>query len=402
MTATRCSSLVHQTALSPSCRPSDEARRRLPARVSVATLNAQVWASPHPCVTRRWSRRGLPAIWGVETLPRDVSPGRARQPADARLAAALAELRRTALELEDVFASTIAVIAEPERASARNLVHYLALRRKDLRDLHRDLAERGLSSIGRAEAHVLATLDAVLARLGEPPVAVDGHLSFADSKARHERHATQALGTPGRPGGVRLMVTLPSEAATDAKVVDGLVEAGMDSARINCAHDGPDEWRAMAAHVRDAAARAGREVRVAFDLAGPKLRTGELEPGPRVREYRPDRGVDGAVQRPARGCGSAQHPLASTIRRRCPSSAIYYWTPTSTTRSCWSTGAGGAVACESTPQPTATPKRRATERRTSRRVWSCSASVGAGCRRRDRSATSRRPNRSSASAAGTV
>ncbi len=37
----------------------------------------------------------------------------------------------------------------------------------------REFAECGLSSLGRAEAHVLATSDAVLARLGEPPAQVD-------------------------------------------------------------------------------------------------------------------------------------------------------------------------------------------------------------------------------------
>ncbi len=51
------------------------------------------------------------------------------------------------------------------RASARNLLHYLALRRKDLRPLQLRLAELGLSSLGRAESHVLATVDAVLRAL---------------------------------------------------------------------------------------------------------------------------------------------------------------------------------------------------------------------------------------------
>lgn len=46
--------------------------------------------------------------------------------------------------------------------SARNLLHYLALRRRDLRPLQQRLAALGLSSLGRAESHVLATVDAVL------------------------------------------------------------------------------------------------------------------------------------------------------------------------------------------------------------------------------------------------
>lgn len=44
------------------------------------------------------------------------------------------------------------------RDSAKNLVHYLAFRRRDLRPLQMRLAELGLSSLGRAESHVLATV----------------------------------------------------------------------------------------------------------------------------------------------------------------------------------------------------------------------------------------------------
>jgi hypothetical protein len=49
--------------------------------------------------------------------------------------------------------------------TAHNLACYLALRRRDLRPLQQRLAVRGLSSLGRSEAHVLATLDALLALL---------------------------------------------------------------------------------------------------------------------------------------------------------------------------------------------------------------------------------------------
>ena len=36
----------------------------------------------------------------------------------------------------------------------------------------------------------------------------------------------------------------------DDGLIKGLVGAGMDVARINCAHDGRDEWVAMAERVR--------------------------------------------------------------------------------------------------------------------------------------------------------
>ena len=57
---------------------------------------------------------------------------------------------------------------------------------------------------------------------------------------------------------MRIMVTLPSEAAhDDALVVVDWWPPGMDMARINCAHDDAADWAAMAAAVRRAARAPG-------------------------------------------------------------------------------------------------------------------------------------------------
>lgn len=184
-------------------------------------------------------------------------------------------------------------------ASQRNLAHYLAFRRHDHRRLQQRLAEAGLSSLGRAEADVLANVDKVLRLLqrldgGHPAPAAPG-----EGQALQQRHV-QALFGP-TPAGRRtyIMVTLPSEAASDPALIPSLVRAGMDVARINCAHDDAEAWIAMATRVRSAAAAAGRAVRVLMDLAGPKLRTGPLAPGPQVFKLKPQRDAFGAVTAPA-------------------------------------------------------------------------------------------------------
>ena len=58
----------------------------------------------------------------------------------------------------------------------------------------------------------------------------------------------------------------------DPAVLDRLVAAGMDCARVNCSHGSPEELLRRAADVRGAAARAGRSLGLLFDLQGPKLR----------------------------------------------------------------------------------------------------------------------------------
>src|SRR5262252_7275097 len=81
------------------------------------------------------------------------------------LLAALERIRSAMLRLEDEFACELARVDDARRNSARNLLHYLALRHEELRPLQEWLAALGLSSLGRSEAHVLATLDAVLENL---------------------------------------------------------------------------------------------------------------------------------------------------------------------------------------------------------------------------------------------
>ncbi len=209
-------------------------------------------------------------------------------------------------EAELAWADWLIAVAPEHRPSARNLLHYWAIRQFDLRQLQADLAAFGLSSLGRCESHVQATLLAVRSAIAAivdgtwqppPPSAVP-----IERGPEILRQRTVELLGPQPPHRMtRIMVTLPSAAATDADLVRGLVQRGMNIARINCAHDDVQAWCAMAHHVRDAAARAGTTCLVAMDLAGPKLRTGPLDPGPRVTKLRPQRNALGQVVAPARG-----------------------------------------------------------------------------------------------------
>jgi pyruvate kinase len=57
-----------------------------------------------------------------------------------------------------------------------------------------------------------------------------------------------------------------------------LVAAGMDVARVNFSHGTPESNRRLIREARLAARRAGRNLAVLQDLAGPKIRIGELPP----------------------------------------------------------------------------------------------------------------------------
>jgi pyruvate kinase len=191
--------------------------------------------------------------------------------------------------------------------SARNLLHYLALRRRDLRPLQLRLAALGLSSLGRAESHVLASVDAVLAvlhslaRLPQPPRSLAPDVvDFPRGQQLLAEHTQALVGPPNPARSVRIMVTMPSQAVDDYTLIHDLLAQGMDCLRINCAHDSPVQWLRMIKHLRRAERALGRTCRIVMDLAGPKLRTGAVEPGPAVVRIRPVRDVFGRVVAPAR------------------------------------------------------------------------------------------------------
>jgi pyruvate kinase len=224
---------------------------------------------------------------------------------DSRICRSLIEtlwsVRRAMLQYEQMLAPQLADISPQYQDSARNLAHYLTLRREDRRPLQETLARMGVSSLGRSESHVLANLDKVLGilhRLAGLPWtdrSSEEPAGLHDSRELLERHTQDLLGAPSAGRDVRIMVTLPSQAAIDTRLVRQLVGAGMDIARINCAHDGPLEWEAMASRVRLAADKAGRPVRILMDLGGPKLRTGPITPGPAVLKLKPTRDELGQV-----------------------------------------------------------------------------------------------------------
>lgn len=181
------------------------------------------------------------------------------------------------------FAGHLATRPEADRPSLRNFLRYLALRSEDLRPLQQRLERLGLSRLGRCEGHVLASLEAVSSTLAvldgvaaplltADKIDADFELGPRTLAARTE----ELLGGRKGPRHVRIMVTLPSESAGDGALIDALLEAGADVLRINCAHDGAPTWAKMVAHIHAARARLGRPCRIMMDLAGPKLRTGEI------------------------------------------------------------------------------------------------------------------------------
>jgi len=222
-----------------------------------------------------------------------------------RTLAALRDLRDRAIAFEVEHAHELEFIEPHYRNSARNLLHYLSIRQSDIRELQQDLHSLGLSSLGVLEAHAMATLNAVVGNLeviagvpvSEPPAPP---VDFRTGRLLLRDHSRRLLGPAPRDRTVRIMVTMPSAAADDARLIEDLLRAGMDLMRINCAHDDAVAWRKMAANLRRAEEVVGRKCAIQADLGGPKLRTGTIEPVGHFVRIKPKRDPAGRLVAPAR------------------------------------------------------------------------------------------------------
>jgi pyruvate kinase len=255
------------------------------------------------------SNSAAPARYEIDSpLPKNV-PSTIQNANQSQLEELIQNLNLLLSEMVELESSGLTGATElhpDHRASATNLMDYLALRCHDIRPLQSKLAGLGLSSLGRAEPHVLSSLLSVLNVLHK--LAGSDSIAPASKPARQlgqgttllEQNTEALLGAAPTGRNVRIMVTMPPEAATRYELVRDLLVQGMDCMRINCAHDGPEAWSGMIRNLRRAEGETKKHCKVAMDLAGPKLRTGSIEPGPSVSKYRPKRDPSGRVISPAR------------------------------------------------------------------------------------------------------
>jgi len=236
----------------------------------------------------------------------------------------VAKLYQKTQEWEIRYLSKINSIPKKYQESAKNLIHYLAVRDEDLRSLQWELARCGLSSLGRIEANVQVTLESVLKTLGHLlgngfRVCFQKDHFFDHGPEQLKRNTNELLGEGQDNFGFHIMATIPTDMAKSQCLADEFVNSGMSLARINCAHDSPTEWKKMIKHIKNAARSKAKECKIQMDIPGPKLRTGSMTQGPRILTWRPQKNHLGEVICPARvlivpDCEQKIDPRQPTIR----------------------------------------------------------------------------------------
>lgn len=210
-----------------------------------------------------------------------------------------------AKKLEETYLLDISRVDPVYTKSAQNLVHYLAFRSFDIASLQDKLRKLGLPSLTNIEGHVMESLRSIKTiinhLLGKQIVeSTRGVISSTAGKKRLNINTKQLFGVKSKKRRTRIMVTMPYTAAEDPALIKKLLKSGMNSARINCAHDDPVVWKNIIKNLEQAKNSLSKKCTVMMDLGGPKLRTGPMEEGPKVLRIRPERNSLGKTTNPAK------------------------------------------------------------------------------------------------------
>ncbi|MDQ1264335.1 MAG: pyruvate kinase [Campylobacterota bacterium] len=181
----------------------------------------------------------------------------------------LAELFERLLDLRDKIKEGI----DPQttNSSLLNMKQYLNLRKYDFSHFQDDLTKVGLSSFGRSQAHIEASVIVALRMLshalGRDVVLSEPHLSYEASHAIMEKNATIFSSSSDK---TKIMITVPSNYNEEEDWFTPLCDEGVHLFRINTAHDDVEVWADMAKAIKEV---KNKTAKIYVDLAGPKIRT---------------------------------------------------------------------------------------------------------------------------------
>lgn len=216
----------------------------------------------------------------------------------------ITEIIDSAIALEKEYSDEISKVKPQYKKSALNLVHYMALRSFSLDALQEELRNMGLPALDNVEGHVMRSLLAIKTILNHfSGIAINekrkGTISIKKSSKILNDNTNALFGFKSKKRRTRIMVTMPNTAAEDKSLIRNLMINGMNSARINCAHDDTEVWKKMIDNVHESSIVNHKQCKIMMDLGGPKLRTGAMKPGPEVIHIKPKRDSLGKTNNPA-------------------------------------------------------------------------------------------------------
>ncbi|MGI9532250.1 pyruvate kinase [Lutimonas sp.] len=217
------------------------------------------------------------------------------------IVAALNSIIETMYEFEDKFESQIKNVHPNYSYSAQNLVHYLAMRSFNINVFQQKLEDIGLPVSLESQDNILVSLlnlRTIVYSLLDYQLFDEKKDLLTNKEVEKilDDNSKALIGNIKNKRKTAIMVTQPTEAATNESFISSLLKQGMDCVRINCAHDDALIWKQIIDRVRE----NETDCKVMMDLGGPKLRTGKMKPGPKVIHIKPKKNVIGQVIEPAK------------------------------------------------------------------------------------------------------
>jgi pyruvate kinase len=200
----------------------------------------------------------------------------------AKLYKKLLKIKDTLIAYEEKHKKDLISVHPEFKRSSKNFLHYLALRKTDLKEVQLSLAHFGLSSLGRSESHVLANIEEVIKRmessLSDQGIKIKRNKSITndpnwlDSEKILHKHTEDLFGKKPKHRHEYIMVTVPDENLVTGEWIESLLSAGTNVFRVNCAHESYDEWSASIKRIKRVASKNKTPVKIMMDLSGPKVR----------------------------------------------------------------------------------------------------------------------------------
>ncbi|MGE5355048.1 MAG: pyruvate kinase [Deltaproteobacteria bacterium] len=185
----------------------------------------------------------------------------------------LISIKDTLLSYEERLLPHISYLHPSNQVNAKNLIHYLTLRTIDIRNLQDELHSLGLSSLSISESHIMGQINAIL-RVLDKKISINDNLCTYEYSKTSVNNKIHGLFGPKMSDSQRhIMVTIDSKWIDNIEKFESLLKAGMNIARINCAHDEKKVWKRLIENIKKASHNTGISCKIHMDLAGPKLRT---------------------------------------------------------------------------------------------------------------------------------
>ncbi|MEZ4900143.1 MAG: pyruvate kinase, partial [Saprospiraceae bacterium] len=154
----------------------------------------------------------------------------------------LEKINAAMLQAENDFTTLLQRVDSAQKTSAINLLDYLVLRNRDIRELQDTLHANGLSSLASSESHIRSQLLAILGHLHAPVEDDEAPCTYATGKQLIKEKTIALFGNRLHEGIPHIMVTFDRSFGDHYATVKNLLQSGMTVARINCAHDDESVW----------------------------------------------------------------------------------------------------------------------------------------------------------------